>query len=198
MVSKGALYLLFERKEELYLAIAQRCLNDLIERWETIGQVPAMTGFARFRAMVEAYLGYALDHRDRFRVALSWSSSEYAIALDADVFTSQSPAATAYREALQRSLRPGAIALEAGKRDGSVRLDLDVPSTLFHVWSGTVGVLLTIFGAAETSKYLPAAVDYDRLIVDHVAALLQSVRTAPCPEDYPRDLMAQLSKGGGT
>jgi AcrR family transcriptional regulator len=193
-ISKGALYLVFERKEDLYLAIAQRCLEELIALWTAVEGDPALNGFERFKALVEAYLIYALEHRDRFRIALGWSSSEYALSLDAETFTSKSPAAIAHQQALSASFRPGFEALEMGKHDGSVRPDLDTTSTLFHVWNGTVGVLMSIYGAPQTKEYIPAALDYHAQLVQHVAALLMNVRTAPQPVDQPGRLALALEK----
>ena len=193
-VSKGALYLVFVRKEELYLAIAQRCLNELIELWNEVERNPALDGFNRFKALLEAYLDYALRYRDRFRVALGWSSAEYAVSLDTETFTSQSPAATEYREALQDSFRPGFEALELGKKDGSVRPDLDTATTLFHVWNGTVGVLMAIYGSEKTSAFMPAQVDYAEMLRQHVAALLMNVRRAPEAIEQIPDLCAKAHR----
>lgn len=190
-VSKGALYLVFVRKEELYLAIARRCLNELIELWREVEKKPAPDGFNRFKELLEVYLEYALVHRDRFRIALGWSSSEFAVSLDTETFTSRSPAAIEYREALQDSFRPGYEALELGKKDGSVRTDLDTATTLFHVWHGTVGVLMAIYGSEKTSEFMPAKIDYADMLRQHVAALLMSVRRAPeaveqIPDLFPK------------
>ncbi len=187
-LSKGALYLVFSRKEELYLAIAQRCLNELIDRWTQVESNPNLDGFGRYKALVETYLDYALTYRDRFRVALGWSSAEYAVSLDTETFTSRSPAATEYRETLKSSFRPGYEALALGKKDGSVRADLDITATLFHVWHGTVGMLMAIYGSEKTSEFMPAEVDYTDMMRQHVAALLMNLKRAPGPEEQIPEL----------
>jgi AcrR family transcriptional regulator len=182
-LSKGALYLVFSRKEELYLAIAQRSLNELIERWTKIERNPNLDGFGRYKALLESNLDYALTYRDRFRVALGWSSAEYAVSLDTESFSSRSPAATVYRDALMSSFRPGYEALELGKKDGSVRADLDTTATLFHVWHGTVGMLMAIYGSEKTSEFMPATVDHAEMLRQHVAALLMNIKRAPSAEE---------------
>src|SRR5690606_37932889 len=127
-LSKGTLYLYFQNKSELYLGIATRALEQLIDIWQSVKDAGRYaTGFDWYKMTLEAYLEYALAHPDRFRVALGWSSAEYRL-------PENSPAFAKYQQMIQRSAGFGHEALELGKQDGSVRVDLDVTTTSLHVW----------------------------------------------------------------
>ncbi len=188
-LSKGTLYLYFKNKDELYLAIATRALTDLTRIWQQAADSGAYaSGFELYKTLVESLLEYALEHRDRFRVALGWSASEYILADDCPGFAE-------YQQMIAASARCGYDALELGKSDGSVRPDLDTQSTSFHVWGGTGGMLMMIYGARETNRRLPFPIDMNKALVDHVTALLASIQRRPDDTAFPERLKAILESG---
>lgn len=190
-LSKGTLYLYFENKGDLYLAIAMRALRQLISAWQAVKDSGAYkNGFELYKLTLEAYLEYALTHRNRFRVTLGWSAAEYDVPKNSVAFAE-------YQQLVQASSAYGYEALELGKRDGSVRADLDSVSTSFHVWGGTVGMLMLIFSAEETQQRVPYPVDLNRALLDHVTALLASLQQPPPERAYSERLSAlfeELSK----
>ena len=169
-LSKGTLYLYFKNKGDLYLAIATRALRELNDRWRAVKDSGAYeNGFELYKMLLEAYLEYALGHRDRFRVTLGWSSAEYSVPKGSEAFAE-------YQQMVEASSAYGYEALELGKRDGSVRPDLDSLSTSFHVWGGTVGMLMLIYAADETRQRVPFPVDLNQSLLDHVSVLLTGLR----------------------
>jgi AcrR family transcriptional regulator len=187
-LSKGALYLYFENKGELYLAIAMRALSELIEVWQDVKEAKRYkSGFELYKFLLEAYLMYALDHRDRFRVTLGWSSAEFTVPKDSEAFAQ-------YQRMLATSSAYGYDALELGKQDGSVRADLNSVSTSFHVWGGTVGMLMLIYAADETNQRVPYPVDLSQALCEHVSALLSNLRHSVPEDAVPVDLSNAMQK----
>ena len=66
-VSKGALYLHFESKEQLYLTLAVRALRELLGRLEALPREG--TGYERVRALLETYAQFSVSDPARFRLA---------------------------------------------------------------------------------------------------------------------------------
>lgn len=187
-LSKGTLYLYFKNKDDLYLAIATRALSELVDIWQSVKDASGYeSGFELYKSLLEVYLEYALEHPDRFRVTLGWSAPSHALQQDL-------PAFGEYQRLLQVASAFGYDALELGKRDGSVRDDLDTASTTFHVWGGTVGMLMMLYGAEEINRRLPAPVDFNKALTDHVAALLSSLQTPQAPGAFPERLSAFLNQ----
>ncbi len=185
-VSKGALYLTFKNKDELFLAITTRALRELIETWQTVKDSDSyQTGFELYEMTLVSFVQYALEHRDRFQVAFGWSASQYTLRQD-------SPAFSEYQSLIQAASYYGYEALEQGKRDGSVRADLDSTITSFHVWGGTVGMLMLIYNAAETNRRLPYPVDLYAALAEHLSALLASLQQPTSPQPFRHRLRAAL------
>lgn len=174
-VSKGSLYVYFEDKEDLYLSIAQRAIDDLIELEEAVQQrMGNCSGYEWFEAVARCYVKYALEYRTRFRVAMGWLSE--ATPLDED-----SPAYTDYQIRVARAFQFGFEALELGKLDGSVRADLDSAVTLFSLWSSLVGLLLMLSNEEEARRRIPFEVDFDKALESHLVVLLNSLKSGAFP-----------------
>ncbi len=174
-VSKGTLYLYFETKEALYLSIAQRAVDELVRREERVRQEWAgSTGYAWFEAALRCYIDYALEFRDRFRVAMSWLYEETPPAVDPRVFAD-------YQRGVAEAFQFGCDALEQGKRDGSVKADIDAALSLFQVWGGIVGLLLMLANPAEVTRRLPFQVDFEEALESHLLVQLKSIRAPSNP-----------------
>lgn len=174
-VSKGSLYVYFEDKEDLYLSIAQRAVDDLIELEEEVQRrMGNCSGYEWFEAVARCYVQYALEYRERFRVAMGWLSE--ATPLDED-----SSAYTDYQIRVARAFQFGFEALELGKLDGSVRADLDSAVTLFSLWSSLVGLLLMLSNEEEARRRIPFEVDFDKALESHLVVLLNSIKSGVFP-----------------
>jgi AcrR family transcriptional regulator len=169
-LSKGTLYLYFKDKEDLYLSIAQRAVEELVERERAVAlRMQRAAGYAWFEAGMRCYADYALEYKDRFRVAMSWLSAQAPR-------VEGSPAFAAYRAKVAEAFQFGLDALERGKADGSVRPELDTSQSLFNLWGGLVGLLLMLSNPEEVSRRLPFDVDFRHALDGHLEVLLSSVK----------------------
>ena len=106
-VSKGAIYLHFESKEQLYLTLAVRSLEELIGKLEanpTFG-----TGFLRTRALVETYAHYSLSDPAKFCLAGAWITPDWQ-------FPNDEPLAATYAELVKHALHLAVEVFELGKQ----------------------------------------------------------------------------------
>ena len=186
-VSKGGLYKYFETKDELFLSIAKRALDDLNSRLARVqAEQRGSSGLEWVHASLDAYFDYAKTCPDRFRVALSWISAEYSVAHDTVMFRG-------YREALARAFDFGYTALELGKQDGSVRPDLDTESTLLHMWGATTGVLMLLFNQDEVRRRLPFEADFDEMLRENSRMLMAVIKN---PDAFLTDAPLRVVGGG--
>jgi len=125
-VSKGSLYLYFKDRDDLYLSIAQRAMDDLIEREEAVQeQMAGASGADWFEAGLRCYVQYALEYQNRFRVAMSWLFAE-------EPLHERSSAYIDYQFGVSRAFQFGIEAHELGKLDSSVRPDLVRSQLVFY------------------------------------------------------------------
>jgi len=171
-VSKGSLYLYFKDRDDLYLSIAQRAIDDLIEREEAVQeQMTGASGAEWFEAGLRCYVQYALEYQNRFRVAMSWLFAE-------EPLDDQSAAYVDYQLGVSRAFQFGIEALELGKLDGSVRPELESSQTVFSLWGGLVGLLLMLSNVSEARRRIPFEVDYEGALETHLGVVLQSIRSS--------------------
>jgi len=184
-VSKGALYLYFASKDELYLTLAVEAVNKLYQRIENLPK--SGPGLERVSRMLECYVQFSLAEPQRFHLSMAWMAPGYRLGPGGELIKR-------YRAAVVALLRSAVQAVEAGKRDGSIRADLDVRSTTLEVWSGIIGVLLVRMKQMEASTDPPPLLDptvwdqacedldgnrgfdFDRLIPSFTESVLQAIR----------------------
>lgn len=185
-VSKGALYLHFESKEQLYLTLAVRALRELLARLAALPQNG--TGYERVLALLETYAQFSVSDPARFRLAAAWLSHDWH-------FQKHEPLVDEYAEIIKQALTLAVNAFELGKRDGTVQPHLDTQLTILHTIAGIHGVselhvrmledptqvapqidaniwrgLLTSHGTA------PLALSRESLISSHVELLLSAIK----------------------
>ena len=147
-VSKGALYLLFSSKDELYLQLATAAAEGLIAHLRRACQLE--TGFEQARALLKSYATYYLEDKTRFRLALGWLAPGFRL-------DEATPAAGVYRKVILEIMQISVAAFERGQRDGSIRTDLDAPRTVLQLWGGVVGVLMLRAKADDVGPLPPQA-----------------------------------------
>ncbi len=185
-VSKGALYLHFESKEQLYLTLAVRSLEELIGKLEanpTFG-----TGFERTRALVETYAHYSLSDPDRFCLAGAWIAPDWQ-------FPNDEPLAATYAELVKHALQLAVEVFELGKKDGTIQPHLDTQLTILQTLGGMHGVLALRTKILEVPGQAPpqldpllwaglvpqqgggatATIDRERIITSYVELLLSAI-----------------------
>jgi AcrR family transcriptional regulator len=186
-VSKGALYLHFESKEQLYLSLAVRSLQDLIHKLES--NPSNGTGFERTKALINTYAHYSLSDPARFCLAGAWLAPDWQ-------FPSSEPLAENYKELVRRALQMAVEVIEQGSRDGTMRPNLDAQLTILQVIGGMHGVLAVRAKILESPIPLPPqldpqlwagiivregtpepqAIDRERIVTSYVELLVAAIR----------------------
>ena len=132
-VSKGAIYLYFKNKDDLFLAIAVNSQEKLHERVQVAAEV-GDTGLERLRNITRAHINFALENVSRFRVHYGWMFSPYE--LDRNV-----PHFEPFQGGVSRLMKQSCIAIQAGQEDGSIKTSLTADQIVLQLWSGCSGAL---------------------------------------------------------
>ncbi|MGC4069991.1 MAG: TetR/AcrR family transcriptional regulator [Polyangiaceae bacterium] len=114
-VSKGALYLHFASKDELYLHLSAQGGKGLLERMKQAKSAP--NGFLQVKAMAHEYADYCREDPTRFRLDVAWLAPGYQVDF-------KFPMAQEYRTVITEVMRVSVEAFVQGQRDGSIRPDL--------------------------------------------------------------------------
>lgn len=167
-LSKGALYLYFDSKDALYLAIATRALSDIRERVEQAA-LDTDCGFERLRAQLEAFSQYATQHPTRFQVSISWLSSSYIVKEQGEAFEQ-------YRAVVGVLFMMAVSSIAQGQSDGSVRDDVEPGKLAIQLWGAVMGTCLVRSKSHEMARRLPEPVPLDGMVESFVALVLDGIR----------------------
>jgi TetR/AcrR family transcriptional regulator len=132
-LSKGTLYLYFKNKEELYLAIHLRGNRILHELFKKAVQ-GAQNGLDQTQAIGRAYVDFYKNYPDYFNALLYYESRP----ID---FGDENSVAIQCLEEGRFTLELLIEAIETGKKDGSVKKDIDAVKTAVSLWGQTTGVV---------------------------------------------------------
>ena len=177
-LSKGTLYLYFESKDDLFLAIACRALGSLLEQFEAV-KAEAPRGADRLRRLMRAYGQFAMDNRERYRVAMSWL-------FDDDSAPAQSPQFAEHQQLLRSKAGQRVDAITLGQRDGSVRSDLDPRRLAVQLWGGMLGLLLLNANVESVAKRAPFEFDISAAVPAFVDLVMQAVHEgSAAPDSLP-------------
>jgi TetR/AcrR family acrAB operon transcriptional repressor len=184
-VSKGALYLHFESKEQLYLSLAVRALREVLARLQAVPSEG--TGFQRLQALVESYAKFSESDPARFRLAGAWMSHDWQ-------FQKPEPLAAEYTKLIEQSLALVVNAFELGKADGTVQTHLDTQLTILQAIAGIHGVSdlylrmqrgdtqvapqidQNLWGSLLPSRETVTPLTHEKVVFSHVKLLLAGIR----------------------
>ena len=183
-VSKGTLYLYFQNKDHLFLAIANQFLEELIA---TIRVLPLQgTGFERAQRVFRTYAEFAQRHSARCKTSMSWVLSGYSVA-------EGSEGLDRYRQLVEELYRLFSEAIDAGKKDGSVASDLETAELVVQIWAGTFGVLTLQMSGEELSRRIPQQLRsvgyqtatgrpmFESMVASFVDFMLRGIRASSAP-----------------
>jgi len=156
-LSRALVYVYFRDKDDLHLAIVERSLERLRQRFQVAADGERL-GIDKVHAIGQAYMSFAeevphyFDACSRFQARQSGDGSTDA----------QLEACT---EAGQRVLRVIATSIEQGFADGSVRSDLGAPMvTSIALWGFTHGIIQLAANKGEHIERMgvpiPQLIDY--------------------------------------
>ena len=167
-LSKGTLYLYFKNKDELYVATCLRTLRRIVELYEAVAQGEG-SGLETLRELGGAYVAFARDNKQHFRVAMSWMLSNFVVDPDTASFAT-------YRSLIQKLFGIAQSTIERGKQDGSIRADVDPQKLAIQMWGGTLGMLLLSINREEFVRRLERDFDFDELVPSFVDLIIESIK----------------------
>ena len=85
-VSKGALYLYFTGKDELYVEVLHGLISRLHGEFDKV-TADCQTGLQEVEAICRKYVEFASAHSDIFRLAMSWMLTKVPIDPTTETFT---------------------------------------------------------------------------------------------------------------
>jgi AcrR family transcriptional regulator len=175
-LSKGALYLYFQSKDELFLAIALRAADEFGARYAAaLSRKSDKSGFEALSEGLHEYVRYAQEQPDRFRAAMSWMSVEYPVDGNAPLFKE-------YSEAIDRIRGMAQETVVRGQADGSVRKDIAAARMSVQLWGATLGVIMLDENQQEIERRMPGA-RVGSLAAEFASMVLDGVRTSAAPSE---------------
>jgi len=143
-LSKGTLYIYFQSKEDLYLAITKRGLDILTAMFEKASAKAAM-GIEKIYAIGQAYRNFAKKHTEYFQAMAYFD-------LRVKEITEESPNARASIEQGEKVLTICAQAIQQGIADRSIRSDIDPKKAAIILWGQTNGILQLMLNKGKHMK----------------------------------------------
>ena len=174
-LSKGALYLYFPSKDALLAAVAERRMASHLPRVRAALR-RARTGLDRVVTIVRAHQARFREEPEVFRMMIEW--------LLQPELDDRSDDFAAYRARVDEAFGMLIEALQEGRRDGSIRTDVDPLHQAMHLWSTSLGVFLMQHNASSIVRRLAQPVDFAKLPGLHEADLRRAL--APSLPPPPR------------
>jgi AcrR family transcriptional regulator len=143
-LSKGTLYIYFESKEDLYLAITKRGLDILTKMFEKATTKTAH-GIEKIYAIGQAYRDFSKKHTDYFQAMAYFD-------LRVKEISSESPNAKASIDQGEKVLMICADAIRCGIEDGTIRSDINPQKAAIVLWGQTNGILQLILNKGKHMK----------------------------------------------
>lgn len=171
-LSKGALYQYFRSKDDLLLAVTLRWRNLLLDAFSAeLSQ--RRSGIEQVRGLMERVVEFLADHPERVRLMMQVLTGTFEPDRESALFAET-------RERGMRLVTQLTEAVERGKRDGTLRADLNPMLLFMHFWGGALGVALELQFAridpeTETIEG-EMGFDFDQLLPTFVDFFVDAVR----------------------
>lgn len=164
-LSKGALYLYFRTKDELYVACVHRQAVECHAR-ACDPALQAGSGREQILGVLRGMVCFARERPRHFRLAMSWLLAHSPI-------DPTSPSFLEHRAQAAQMMTYVEGALARGQADGSIRRDLSGPRTVAYLWASTVGVLLADLNQEGVRQRMADRVEIAGLAEAHLEAVAQ-------------------------
>lgn len=171
-LSKGALYLYFASKDDLFLSIALEWLEQLETHMTELFAQEHDSGIALLRAGAKAYVTHALSCRGRYQVAMGWLNSSYSVDGSSERFQK-------YRAAIGRTFAFATNAIDRAKADGSLDTDQSTPRLALQLWGSIVGLIFLEHNSSEMARRLPISPPTSGICHDFIERFLASAGASP-------------------
>ena len=151
-LSKGTLYIYFKSKDDLSIALASRLVEQVVEGFEIIDE-RGLPGIDAIRAMMGCYTDRITENPQMFRIMMGRLAS-------GNLIDPACPSFERHRRLVMRVVELFVGAIERGRRDGSIRLDIEASQTASQLWSSMLGVVLLHINRAQIPQGMPKPTDF--------------------------------------
>ncbi len=159
-LSKGTLYLYFKSKDDLYIALSSRRAAEIVKRCEAaVGA--AVSGVDAIRSMLDIYAAAFMANPQHFRIMIGRMAS-------GDHLDTETPSYATHQRLIERIIQAFITAVENGRRDGSLRRDLDPVQTSSQLWGGLLGTILLRINGEEMNRRYPRPIDYTKFVEGYI------------------------------
>jgi AcrR family transcriptional regulator len=177
-LGKGTLYLYFQSKEDLVLGVALRNQAKLLERMREAAH-GTRSGAQELERVLTAHLQFM-----RREHSCLGAMMQSLCAGRPPPFSQTTAGWKDHVAHIQATFETVRAAVERGRSDGSLRLDLDPKTTALHLWAANMGALVLELQSERLRQAgLPSADEPADQVPAMIALLLQGVRrsTSPSP-----------------
>lgn len=142
-ISKGLIYFYYKSKEDLYLALTKKGMDELKDLFnKSFGKPKEKTGLEIMTTLVEGYLSFAREKtvfHDALLDFLSVLDSYQVQREKVSPLILESPYFTKLLQSHHDLAKLGIKAISMGIQDGSIRPDLHAESAFYTLWSMMIG-----------------------------------------------------------
>lgn len=165
-VSKGTLYLYFKSKDDLFVALTHRPLDEVLGLLSALQEDDRLTGADLIRSMLDTHSSVIRRHRRKMRFAMASICGDFRPAPDTS-------ALTLYADRVRQVREMYHAAIERGIADGTLRADLDPRTTAASLWASMFGATFVRMNAEHFEQLVPESErGHIESIQQHVADLL--------------------------
>ncbi len=164
-VSKGAVYLYFQSKDELYLEIATQAISDLVSSLKSIDVPSSGNGLLFLRRLVVRYVEHALSDMGRFTAGISWLTTGYAV-------DDTRPPFREYQARIAELHDFCARAVARGQADQSVPFSGPPNVVAVQIWAAALGLILVEHRSDELRRRVSDLPSLEGMALDFLDRLL--------------------------
>lgn len=166
-LSKGTLYLYFENKDSLFLAVSNRLIGTLGSELEAlVAQVS--TDEEGLRRLVECYTGFVARHPTHFRMAISEVAHMRPRETSSTEFCK-------HGQAIGRVMNAFASFVRKCQAAGTMGTGVDPVQVALSWWAAMMGNMLIRVNGEELMRRHPLPVDLDKMVPTLVSLLTRGL-----------------------
>jgi AcrR family transcriptional regulator len=169
-LSKGALYLYYKSKDELFLGVVIRTQRAQVAHLERIREDP-LSGLQLIARIARHYVELGRAQPMHMRLMLSTLATGQYVSKDA-------PSYAEHRNLTSRVVSVVLEAVERGKRDGTIRPEVDAQHTAMHLWGGLLGMMMIELNERRIGDKLPRGpLELSSVVQTFIDLLLRGIAT---------------------
>jgi AcrR family transcriptional regulator len=142
-ISKGLVYFYFKSKEDLYMAIAKKGVEELKDLFnKAFGKEKDKTGLEVMTDLINGYLEFTKKKKvfhDAILYFLSFLDLYYKDSTKVSILLTESQYFNKLLQSHNDLAKIGIKAISMGIKDGSMRPDLQADSTFYTIWTMLIG-----------------------------------------------------------